>query len=273
MTNSMIIHCCVCGRPAKRHEFVNGACRDSKCQRAAFAQRRLTARTEYKKRYEKQLDQATFARSVAAKHADVDAPDTYVPVVTPANTRSVTPLPRRRRYRFMKQLLKLIKNCEDRGLLTDAAVSERMELARPSEPAENDHVPAVQHACANCLGRCCRRGGTHAFLDEFVLQRFKAAHPNADSKSLLTAYCSYLPERSYKDSCVFHTELGCGLPREMRSRTCNRTICAGLVEINLRSVLDDQQKFFLAATNSQGIVRTKFVDCEKSASESKSDDQ
>jgi hypothetical protein len=35
----------------------------------------------------------------------------------------------------------------------------------------------------------------------------------------------YLPEKSFKDSCVNHTEKGCSLPKNMRSHVCNDYLC------------------------------------------------
>ena len=265
MPDSKTVRCTVCDRAYPPYELVNTVRRDLKCRHAEFAKQRQAAAEVYKNRSEQQLKNALIARSVAAQESAVDEPGSYVAVVTPANTRIVTSLPRRRRYRFVNRLSKLIEACEDRGLLTESAVAESMQSAQSARLVEDEHLPVFDSACANCLGNCCLRGGTRAYLDEFVLQQFKAAHPDSNSATLLRTYSSYLPERSFKDSCVFHTESGCGLPRNLRSRTCNRMICGGLVELKLRSNLDDQKKFFLAASDSHGVVRSKFVNSEETA--------
>jgi hypothetical protein len=47
----------------------------------------------------------------------------------------------------------------------------------------------------------------------------------------MSAYLSYLPEKTFKESCVYHTETGCSLPRDMRSHVCNDYLCDTLYEL------------------------------------------
>lgn len=46
-----------------------------------------------------------------------------------------------------------------------------------------------------------------------------------DFEELLTIYLSKMPETIWSDSCVFHGELGCALPRDMRAEICNTYRC------------------------------------------------
>ncbi len=68
-------------------------------------------------------------------------------------------------------------------------------------------------------------------------------------------------EMADRNSCVFHSADGCSLPRHMRSATCLNTVCGGVVELRLRIEHDGESRFFLAATNKNGVVRGRFEDC------------
>jgi hypothetical protein len=50
-------------------------------------------------------------------------------------------------------------------------------------------------------------------------------------RAAVAAYVARVPAATVPGSCVFHGADGCGLPREMRSDTCNRYLCDGLVEL------------------------------------------
>ncbi len=191
----------------------------------------------------------------------------YVPVQTPMNERRLTRLPRRRKYRFVKRLLCLANE----ALRHPVAFSTSKESVLPTIQSR-----VFGAACANCGGQCCVRGGTHAYLDANAVwatavqcesDEENQAVRKVSSQQVVAEYLQFVPEFSYEDSCVFHSEHGCTLPREMRSATCNRTICGGLVEIQNRFQLDQQHRFFLVAAKRGGIRGTRFVDGESPESE------
>jgi hypothetical protein len=107
-------------------------------------------------------------------------------------------------------------------------------------------------ACATCRGYCCRLGGEHAFLDTTTLQRYMSAHPQLAADQVVGAFLAKLPEKGYRNSCVFHAGDGCTLPRAMRSDICNSFYCNGLR--NFRTQLDGAeapQAFAVAASDGQ----------------------
>jgi hypothetical protein len=86
-------------------------------------------------------------------------------------------------------------------------------------------------ACALCRGFCCRLAGDHAFFRAETVQRFRQTHPEMSQEQLIDAYMSYLQEQSLENSCVFHGERGCVLPREIRPSICNEYFCEGLLAV------------------------------------------
>jgi hypothetical protein len=87
-----------------------------------------------------------------------------------------------------------------------------------------------------------------------------AEHPEARPRDVFEAYLSHLPSRTYVESCEYHTERGCALPRHMRARKCNEFCCGGL--LGLREGLAEVKatRGFAVATAEQEVIRTVIVD-------------
>jgi len=43
---------------------------------------------------------------------------------------------------------------------------------------------------------------------------------------------AYTGKKTFVNSCVYHTQTGCCLPRIMRSDTCNEFLCDTLIELD-----------------------------------------
>jgi hypothetical protein len=85
-------------------------------------------------------------------------------------------------------------------------------------------------------------------------------HPEQSPEGILLAYLSHLGEESVERSCFYHQRDGCALPRAMRSDTCNRFLCPGLIEF--RNAISNQTvpRGFVAATEGTSIVSAAFCD-------------
>lgn len=178
----------------------------------------------------------------------IQTPESYRVIILPANERPVTPLPKKRRYRFIKRLIQL----------ADSALGETPHAAI-SRDSIAPAAPIMATACSTCRGKCCLRGGTRAYLHASTIRRVAARiGVNATVDDILRAYWQHLPVETYRHSCVFHSRTGCGLPPPMRSTTCLNTICSGIAELRNRNQLDGESDFFLAAANSMRIVRGRF---------------
>ena len=249
--------CPVCGVPIDwRGARMTDTCGRRQCRAAHRAEevRRHEAqrRQEY---YSRSLERATVLRDSIGPASSRDDPAAYAVIITPANQRRRVPLPRSRRYRFARRLTALIEE-----VLRSPPETRLLNQGTDEIPASA--LPILALACANCRGHCCLRGDTRAYLDATAIQRYRARHPEADSRQIIEAYCHLLPDAVYEGSCVFHSSTGCGLAGEMRSNTCLNTVCGGLGEIGSRITLDAQRKFFLAASDKHGVVRSQFAECE-----------
>jgi hypothetical protein len=147
----------------------------------------------------------------------------------------------------------------------------------PSPPGEEVRAGSQPEAerlagaiCATCRGYCCRLGGTHAYLQVDTLHRLLRRRPELRLEQIAGAYLACLPEQSFDGSCVFHSDTGCGLSRDMRSDTCNNYFCAA--QQNLRAAIEGgaPRRAFVAITDGKEIVAGRFLSAEadRDASES-----
>src|SRR5262249_27683362 len=97
----------------------------------------------------------------------------------------------------------------------------------------NDTNPGsldLSDACRACRGYCCRKGGNDAYLDFESTALAWGRFPHLSKAELISAYLATVPERAFADSCIFHAEHGCYLPRGMRSPVCGAYLCAQLLK-------------------------------------------
>lgn len=99
--------------------------------------------------------------------------------------------------------------------------------ARLTESPGPHHLP-VGPICAMCRGFCCVPGGNHGFIATATL---RIAEARLAAGNIVDHYMSYVPQRAYAGSCIFHAATGCTLPRDLRSDICNRHLCPPLAKI------------------------------------------
>jgi len=236
--------CPICGTSITWYEARSKiTCSDRKC----FITHR---KKQNDRRYRRNLARATAYRNKTAARLGVQSPESFRPIVTSVNTRPIVPLSRKRRYRSMNMLIRLV----------ESSVQDVQHDLRSFED-DQQSPPIFAIACANCRGNCCLLGGTQAHLDKDAIRHFASIHPGAKVRDIIEAYSRSQPHAIFRDSCVFHSANGCSLPRNMRSATCLNTICGGLVELRQRIELDGESRFFLAAVNKNGVVRGRFEIC------------
>lgn len=148
-------------------------------------------------------------------------PGNAVRVTLPSNVNPLAPQDPARRALFIQHLAEM---AEGAVLDHEHLEAEPVGSASPASGRET----LSQQACAACRGNCCRSGRTHAYLTEETVARSLAAHPDWKITQVMDAYLEHLPAVTYLNSCVFHAATGCGLPRALRSATCNGFRCAKL---------------------------------------------
>ena len=181
--------------------------------------------------------------------------------IVPANEAEVTDLPQTRIDEFISYLIKCAKDAE-RYL-----VAENFESTiKPSQTdslinAETEFErKALVQACSTCKGFCCLKGGEkYAYQDVNNMLHFMQNTINKDSKAIIQEYLDYIPAQSYKNSCVYHTEDGCNLPRNMRAEICNKHLCKGLLKIKKEYYDSSPSTMFIVAENTFKIVRSTLI--------------
>lgn len=126
---------------------------------------------------------------------------------------------------FRGHLRRVLDDLVSSGPGRSVPASDAADAAGESAPAEAD---ALARACATCRGWCCRRGGSHAFLDVRSVDRVWRERPGASPAALEALYLEHLGATHLDGGCVFQGESGCRLPRSLRSDTCNTWLCPDL---------------------------------------------
>lgn len=176
---------------------------------------RLDAEAEaFAKRAEREL-RASLGAAIPA-HA--------VRVILPANADPLAPRDPARAAELERHLTELVE-----GLVLSR---ERVEVEPAETPAPaNARETLSLNACGACRGSCCRSGGDHAYLTEETIARSLEAHPDWTLARIVGSYLEHLPAESTLNSCIYHGAAGCGLPRALRSSTCNRYVCGKLTAL------------------------------------------
>ncbi len=121
-----------------------------------------------------------------------------------------------------------------RDALADVSAPDTEGAARSANPA----APDFRDACATCRGHCCRKGGNDAYLDFYSTALAWGRFPHLSKEELIAAYLGAVPERAFKDSCIYHAEHGCNLPETMRAPVSRVYLCAPLLK--LKTLLADE---------------------------------
>ncbi len=190
--------------------------------------------------------------------------------VVPANTRETAPLPLRTRRAFLDRLQATLRRvfaaagsdstAKPTAEVTAAYADAHPDLMVGALDESGNLAVILGRSCATCRGECCTAGGDHAFLREDSLRRVRAQYPELTAEALLTAYAAHLPRRHYRGSCVYHTSVGCALPRDLRSNLCNRYVCGGLTQLKSALRESGSTMAFVGAADSVHLRRLALID-------------
>jgi hypothetical protein len=253
---------------------VEGACSNHLCQ-SIHRERRLA---ELARQSEiilaKRLRKGTKFRKKQAAAESVEAPEGYCLTFLTEFKNPITPLPEERIEEFRGKLETLV---EELIALDKEAAATNLVQPDPLPIVEilPDPLPAVRDdarldqlsgaVCAACRGTCCRQGETHAYLGIETLRRVMGDRPELQPGQLVDVYLAFIPEKTFADSCVFHQECGCALPREMRSSICNEFFCNGLHDLRHEVKHGAPHRAFVIIRNEKDLtkyVSGKFIDEE-----------
>jgi len=261
--------CGVCGRSIADQEWrLFGTCEFWKCriehrrkqrelQKRREEEYRLR-RKEYRRRRKEFSTRMRPFRDEVAVSRGIGEPEVFVPVAVPAAERPISPLPKERLSALADHLTQLVGHS---GADREESAPHRRNDGTPTAAGAGDcpRVSILEQACALCQGYCCLCGEDPAYLDGKVMSGYLDQYSEYAPSEVIRGFLSFVPENTCKDSCVYHGEEGCGLPREMRSSVCNGFEC---VELRwLREVLSgsDPYRVFLIGMQGHRVVRCAFV--------------
>lgn len=238
--------CVRCGRVISlfEHQAFQGTCDNWSC-RSVVLNRMREQRHAAEQRYEEVHERRRRIAASARDAAGVNCPAFSVP----AMLRPLTALSPKRKQEFQQHWERLIAAAFE----AEVDASHDVETSASPESAV-EPSPVLAAACGTCQGVCCQTGGTRAYTTEALVNRYRQAHPTATPEEILEDYVSRIPEFTFQDSCVFHEQAGCALPRELRSDTCNQFSCEEL------SRIQEGQRALVVAIDFGEVVRTRLVD-------------
>ncbi len=213
-------HCPACAAELSLHERHSGGfCLDWQCRwRRVEAQRRAD------------FEQRMLAeRDAAALRAKLPEARLAPMVVVRLYQTGLEAVPTAQREAMRSHLMALQPQVE----ALRAAAETRAATPAPDTAqgdCEKQEIDALLgQVCASCTGHCCRPGfGGHGFLDAAALFKLMQASPRLSHVELVESYIGAIPELHHAQSCAFHGEQGCALPRQRRADICNDFECPGL---------------------------------------------
>ena len=160
-----------------------------------------------------------------AAHRLGGTPGKIAHAVVPRSSVEMSFLPEERRDAFVAHLDEIIAEAFDEEgdlMLEEPEMFEDRETIEPADPM------AVTLTCIACRGHCCRNGADRmAFLTMEMMVYYRLRDPEITNEEIREDYLAYLPELTQTDSCVYHGDMGCTLPRQLRANLCNTWRCAG----------------------------------------------
>jgi hypothetical protein len=245
--------CAACGRPLSLRELGGKFCANAECLRDVLKERE-------RQQAEGLREEVRRLREQGARTVGISAPESYPLTIIPSFAASVVILPEPRRRAFRDHVTLLISQATaepgppSHGASAQAASSTPVSITLPAVQA------VLGRACTQCQGRCCARGGDHAYLTLSTVSRYLKAHPKLRPRDVLAAYLASVGDKTFENSCIFHQPGGCSLPRAMRSDTCNDYFCEGLKEFQRNHRNTRPVRGFVASTKDYAVRNAAFVD-------------
>ena len=149
----------------------------------------------------------------------------------PTGRTKLVTLPSDRAEKYRERLSELITKASEYSnleeILDDEENEVREKAIRVESMFEKDFNLKLisDQLCGMCKGGCCAAGSDHAYLSVSTVRRFMDDNPTLSPTQVLDAYMEELADETVEDSCINQTSRGCGLPRKMRSNTCNSYYC------------------------------------------------
>lgn len=244
-------------------------CQKPECQRAlvqVVIEQKTSKRKENHKKlfsmfeaHQKDLVGLESRHEIPVKLLESIEKNQPITALLPDNNNRVTELPEARKENFLSHLKALFNDIKKGQKNAHKIYVEELE-----EPLSSVESTLLGKACATCKGYCCNGGGSHhAFQDYPSLQHYLSTQAaDITEDQLLESYRSLIPSQSYHNSCIFQGELGCTLPSDMRSFTCNNYRCSSLTTYRQDIAKSDSKLTYAAAVDKESISRVTIFDMQ-----------
>lgn len=203
--------CRSCGAALSITQSIRGLCDNPDCRRKDVPYQEQLRRQAIIQTVQQQIPESWRSQPVA---------------LLPRNNQALTPLSPIRITAFREYLSQTVTQAK---ALSETAVETT--ASTNGIPASQADLPVLDTGCALCGGECCQTGGNTAWLEPATIQRLNWQTQIISEQRIVEHYLSYVPTVSYENSCIYHAERGCTLPRKMRSNVCNQFLCRGLSEV------------------------------------------
>jgi len=244
--------CRVCRRPLAFHERGAGVCGRTPCQHASY-QELAREQREARGRATQELYQIGVAHGLVAE------PESYRVTHLPSQHRTLSRASEQRRDAFLAHLDRLIAQCESEGWDTPGVT----RTEPPPDPTTDELDAVSVQGCIGCKGHCCQTGSTHAWLTPETIRRLQVDNPGITPETIRSMYQARLGGQTFIESCVYHGEQGCLLPREIRSDKCNTHYCGDLRAFRRQALADPSPRAFMVWRGPSGDLEAAFVDPER----------
>lgn len=237
--------CRGCGAKLTVLQIVRGLCDDPECRRKDVA-------------YQEELRRLYTLTQIRESIPKSWHPDTALALL-PRNQQRLIPLGRERinaHRRYLEQIVQETAELHDAGI-TPTETSATTNGVSPTQA----NLSVLGAACGLCGGYCCNTGGNTAWLEPASIARLFRQAPSVARDGIVEHYLCHLPETSYENSCIYHAENGCSLPKNIRSSVCNQYICRGLAEL-ARAVSCDSCHCIAATMAGSRVDEMALVDAQ-----------
>lgn len=268
--------CRVCKVPLPSYRMAAGDCGDRECGIIVAGWRLAEAVRREEARIASLIQAGELLKIQEAGQSSVENPDGFSVAVVPHLAARITPSDQQKVERIRERLRSLVQwafshEFDDSELprrpgwdSSGHATAHIYHADDIAEEASSVESPIFSTGCRMCRGYCCVTGSEHAYLNIGLIRDFIAENSDLAEEQVVQAYMQYVPESSFENSCIFHGEMGCTLPRNMRSDMCNRWLCPGLKRVRESLEHGTPPLFFIVAsdekTSSEEIVASSFVD-------------
>lgn len=230
----------------------------------ALPQTRLSTCGSANCRAREEIARATLLRQRAAVLQGIPHDDiaSYHLAILPLNPARESQLPMGRRIQLERNLRKRLAQARER-ITSGETVASAEGRTSTSDRAHAEHDRETQllnTACGSCRGKCCKKGGNHAFICSETLMRFIGRASLIDDDEVVAFYLSFVAERTLTDGCIFQGSAGCTLRRDMRSDLCNRYYCGDISVLRRQFVAGDPVRAFIVNRSGAQMTNGQFVD-------------